>query len=362
MDLKAKIDNIEFKKLTPRALFCELTFRCNLNCIHCFCNGYNPEGEKELTFEEWRDCIDQAIERGVAWVTFSGGEPFLHPRIFDLMLYARQAGLSVILKTNATLIGRDEVRRLKELYVRDIAVSLYAMNPEIHDRVTGVSGSFEKTMQAVKLLREENFAVYLTPVALKGINVSEILPMYEFARKNRCSFSVGIDLLPNYAGLDDIVEKLQISAEDIKMIVEETSKDRNFVASEARYPCGVSDPNGPIHINPYGYVFPCLTMQVERIIDKNDNVRIRRLSEIPAKSTFYKLLPGLTWDSFPECKECRYRIYCHRCFIAEYIRTGSFYGSPSYANCATARFAYEIMQERRDVNAKKQMENACNRN
>src|SRR5947209_15324161 len=76
----------------------ELTFRCNLACIHCYVNlpaADRAEKARELTTEEWFRVIDQCADAGVLWLTLTGGEPLLRPDFCDIYEYAHEKGLVI---------------------------------------------------------------------------------------------------------------------------------------------------------------------------------------------------------------------------------------------------------------------------
>src|SRR4051812_31117124 len=85
----------------------ELTFRCNLACIHCYVNlppADRAEARRERTTDEWFAIIDQVAEAGCLWLTLTGGEPLLRPDFCDIYRHAHKRGLLLSVYTNATLI------------------------------------------------------------------------------------------------------------------------------------------------------------------------------------------------------------------------------------------------------------------
>src|SRR3990167_1268938 len=83
----------------------ELTFRCNLNCVHCYCPTLGPQDiERELNYQEICRIIDDMLAEGCLWWTISGGEPLIREDFQDIYIYARKKGLLITLFTNGTLI------------------------------------------------------------------------------------------------------------------------------------------------------------------------------------------------------------------------------------------------------------------
>ena len=108
----------------PDSATIELTYGCNLRCVHC----YNPTHRalpQELTTEEVRSILTQMANLGVLTVSLSGGEPSLRPDIEEILGHARRAGLLVSLLTNATRMTPAFAARLEELAVAQVFVSIY---------------------------------------------------------------------------------------------------------------------------------------------------------------------------------------------------------------------------------------------
>jgi len=133
-------------------LWIELTSRCNLRCVHCYASC-GPERGERLETDTVRAVLDDAGRLGFRFVQFTGGEPTLHQDLLGLVAHARSCGLEVELFTNAQLLTRSLIGTLLRHDVR-FAVSLYGHRPEVHEAVTRTEGSFERTVQGIRWLRE----------------------------------------------------------------------------------------------------------------------------------------------------------------------------------------------------------------
>ena len=168
----------------PMSFFVQLhlTARCNLRCRHCYQTG--PAGD-ELTTTEVRDLIGEVRETIQAWqeayglsfspaVSLTGGEPFLRSDLFDIVSDFREAGFSVAILSNGTLITGDEARRLAELGVRAVQVSLEGREP-VHDDIRG-PGSFQAALRGVDRLVAAGLTVTAN-MTLSRLNAGEVLPL-----------------------------------------------------------------------------------------------------------------------------------------------------------------------------------------
>ncbi|RME83199.1 MAG: radical SAM protein, partial [Zetaproteobacteria bacterium] len=132
-------------------VFVELTARCQERCVHCYAAS-GPAREEMLPTPIVEAVLEAAARRGRPWVQFTGGDPLLHPDWLRLVRRARALGMPVEVYTNALALREAHLDALAGLGVR-LAVSLYAADPEVHDRITQVPGSFRRTWAAVEAAR-----------------------------------------------------------------------------------------------------------------------------------------------------------------------------------------------------------------
>src|SRR5438552_2348395 len=127
------------KTRSPESLTFELTYGCNLRCVHC----YNPTHRalpQELSTEEVFSILDQCANVGVVTLTFTGGELFVRRDVFDIFEHAKRLGLLLGLISNATRVTPDIADRLEQVEFRSFAISIYGATKETYERVTRVPG------------------------------------------------------------------------------------------------------------------------------------------------------------------------------------------------------------------------------
>lgn len=154
----------------------ELTNRCNLSCPPCWFHGcrgigdrYAP-GQGELSTAEVVDLVDQVAPHGPR-IYFGGGEPFLRGDLFPILAHVKRKGLAVSLTTNGTLLDVAAARRIVELGVEDINVSVDGDEPQ-NDAVRG-EGTFRRSTAAVRgLLSCRREARRLRPRVAVNLTVS----------------------------------------------------------------------------------------------------------------------------------------------------------------------------------------------
>ena len=149
-----------------------LTYKCNLRCIHCYIDASNdkPDG---LTTEEALNLIDQFAELKIPLIIMSGGEPLLRRDFFELASYARSKGLKLALSTNGTLITKKVAQKLKELEFSYVGISLDSDTPEFHDKFRGVEGAFNLAINGIKNAVEAGLNVGLR-FTITRLNIDKI--------------------------------------------------------------------------------------------------------------------------------------------------------------------------------------------
>lgn len=140
--------------IIPKEIMLEITDRCNLNCDFCFNKLYvaKKRDGKELDTKSIKQIIDKVKASGVKIIRFTGGEPLLRKDIFELMAFAFQKNLKVWLNTNATLINRENVRKIVK-YVDNVLIPLNSFDIQHERRVTG-SNSFKSKLKGIILLKK----------------------------------------------------------------------------------------------------------------------------------------------------------------------------------------------------------------
>ena len=184
----------------------ELSERCNNNCIHCNINlpadDLNAQ-QKELSQDEIKKILREAVSLGCLTVMFTGGEPLLREDFEDLYIFARRLGLRVTIFTNATLITPAVAKVFARIPpLQPIEVTVYGMRRSSYEAVTRVSGSFEAAWQGIHLLLERK-----VPFVVKGA----LLPpnrgeMGEF--ESWASTIPWMDAAPSYSIFFDLRDRL----------------------------------------------------------------------------------------------------------------------------------------------------------
>ena len=144
------------EKFLPKWVAWEITRKCNLNCIHCRSASTINSEEGDFTFERALKLIDEIAEISTPTLVLTGGEPLLRDDIWEIAKYADKKGFRVCIATNGTLIDEEVCKKMKEVNIKMVSLSLDGSTPEIHNDFRKQPGAYEAVMNAIKLLKEHD--------------------------------------------------------------------------------------------------------------------------------------------------------------------------------------------------------------
>jgi pyrroloquinoline quinone biosynthesis protein E len=163
----------------PTTLLAELTHRCPLHCPYCS----NPldmiRAERELSTDDWKRVFTQARALGVLQLGLSGGEPMIRKDLEELAAHARGLGLYSTLVTSGLGFTRARAERLREAGLEHVQISIQDADPEIAERIAGVS-SVKQKLAAAAIVRELGFA-FSVNVVLHRANLDRIGAIIDMA-------------------------------------------------------------------------------------------------------------------------------------------------------------------------------------
>jgi MoaA/NifB/PqqE/SkfB family radical SAM enzyme len=174
-----KIKSRFFANGIPNTLVLALTYRCQLDCVHCGVKGCFDQNKTELATDEVKNIILQARRMGVYMVVFFGGEPLLRKDIAELVGFCTSRGIISAISTNGFLLTRDIVSDLKQKGLSFLNVSLDNAVPLIHDRLRQSAGSYQKALEGIRNCVSQDINVfistYATPENIQKDNIRNII-------------------------------------------------------------------------------------------------------------------------------------------------------------------------------------------
>jgi mycofactocin biosynthetic radical S-adenosylmethionine protein MftC len=164
----------------PICLTWELTYACNLACVHCLSSSGRRD-PMELTPGEARQIVDELAAMKVFYVNIGGGEPMLRPDFFELLGYAVEKQVGVKFSTNGTRLTAEKARRLAAMDYLDVQISIDGALASTNDAVRG-EGAFGAARQAMEHLAEANFGQFKISVVVTRDNISQLDQFSEMAQ------------------------------------------------------------------------------------------------------------------------------------------------------------------------------------
>ncbi|MHB8101906.1 MAG: 12,18-didecarboxysiroheme deacetylase [Methanosarcina sp.] len=215
---------LQFSKDKKPVVVWNMTRRCNLKCVHCYAQAKDIEFENELSTEEGKALIDDLANYGSPVILFSGGEPTLRKDLPELAAYAREKGMRAVISTNGTLIDRDLAKRLKDVGLSYVGVSLDGIR-ETNDRFRGMKGAFDAALSGLHNCQEEGIKVGLR-FTINKQNVRDIPAIFDILEEEKIPRICFYHLVYAGRGSKMVSEDLSLeeSRQAVDLIMEKTKK------------------------------------------------------------------------------------------------------------------------------------------
>ncbi len=327
------LENLNTKAIQlgiPLGVHLDVTWRCNERCVHCY---LDHDDLGEMTYAEIEDLMTQMAAAGVFFLTISGGEPLLRKDLFDIIRRARELTFNVKLKTNAILIREKEAALIRELGVETVQVSIYSHRAEVHDAITKVKGSLQRSLDAIRFMVSQGLKVTLANVVMKQTRF-DYPEVQKLAAKIGAAFTLDPTITPHINGdrsllrlnidcnaLREIMNDKTIAGEEDQFIAVAPGADEDVMDS---IPCSAG--HSACYISPYGDVYPCVQFPLP-----SGNVRQQKFIDIWKYSPQLEEVRSIRSRDLPVCSSCAHVGGCSRCPGLAYME-GNMRG-PSTADC-----------------------------
>ena len=327
----------------------EITPHCNLKCVHCYLGFGTPSENKciGLTIKELYKVLDEFRALGGLQITFTGGEAMLNKDLPALLRYARNKDLDIWILTNAALLTDDLLKVMQETNVAGVQVSLYSMIPEVHDAITQVKGSFEKTKYAIERLIEGNIPVQIgCPIMKENSNSFQTVLKWGYERHLEVKVNSNIFARADFT-TDNLDHRITLKEQEkfIKQTLanspsyQERLLNNTVVSIPADEPvCGAG--RYMLCLEAGGDYYPCPGFKL-----KLGNCKEQTLKEIWDNSPKLNKLRNLTNAAYEKCLKCPSRSYCNLCPGKLYNESGGDMFKLSDYFCEVAHINRRIAEE-----------------
>jgi len=318
-----------------------VTKACNLKCMHCYANA-GKQLEKELSFNEIKDILNQFNHLGSTSIFFTGGEPFLRKDMPDLINYASSLGMSVYLSTNGTLLNKEILQKIKNSRLALFQISMDGSNSKLHDGIRGIPGVFKKAKSALalssKILKEnvgvgtvlmkdnhEDLSNIIKTASTFGADTFALIILLDMGRAEKIK---KIDAIETFNAIQKMFKVYKKNGKNIKFALN-TTLPPPLIPKELRKElwnkfCFCSFPY-TLGIEANGDVAPCdgFFSFKETILG---NIHKKKLKDIWYNSKLIKKLKSIKpSDLKGVCNKCKYVEYCNGgCRAAAYQKYKDF--------------------------------------
>ncbi len=171
-EARSLTDELETGLDAPICLTWELTYACNLACVHCLSSSGRRD-PRELSTAECMAVIDELERMQVFYVNVGGGEPTVRRDFWELIDYAVAHHVGVKFSTNGSRITAAVAARIAGTDYVDVQVSLDGATAEVNDRVRG-PGSYATAIRAMENLADAGFAGFKLSVVVTRENATQL--------------------------------------------------------------------------------------------------------------------------------------------------------------------------------------------
>lgn len=210
--------------MNPFVVIWEMTRACDLACVHCRAAAQSRRSQFELSREQGFALIDQIALLKPRVFVITGGDPLKRDDVYDMITYAKKAGLDPSVTPSATpLLTEESIARMKQHGVARLAISLDASNAAAHDDFRRVPGSFDLTIRAIRAAQNENLPVQINTTITKRTvgdiqHLADLLTQFE----NVVMWSVFFVVPTGRAKTGDMIEPEEV--EDLFGVLYDISK------------------------------------------------------------------------------------------------------------------------------------------
>jgi mycofactocin radical SAM maturase len=166
------VEHFQYGLNSPICLTWELTYACNLSCVHCLSSSGRRD-PRELSTAEAKSVVDELQRMQVFYVNIGGGEPTVRSDFWELLDYSIDHQVGVKFSTNGVRLDKKRAAQLARTDYVDVQISLDGATADVNDVVRG-PGSYGMAMRALENLAEAGFAQPKISVVMTRQNVDQL--------------------------------------------------------------------------------------------------------------------------------------------------------------------------------------------
>lgn len=159
----------------------EVTLRCNLKCIHCGSSATIKSRKNELSFDEWKQVVNELHALNIGCIVISGGEPFVYEHLVELCKYISGKNVMFSIISNGYNVKESDIKKLLDLNISVIGVSIDGCK-DTHNKIRGRKDAFDNVTNTLKLIKKNGGKTSVV-TSVNKLNFSEIDSLFDYFEK-----------------------------------------------------------------------------------------------------------------------------------------------------------------------------------
>lgn len=293
------------KRNEPFKVYFEITHNCNFRCQHCYIQEKvrmqeNVFLDKQIIIKT----IDELKRLGTHEIVITGGECTLHKDFLEIIQYICNQGFKLVILTNGNLITDTFVQIIKNIPIADIRISIYGKQ-KMHDEMTCVNGSFQKSLNALKMLRKEKGIGTATILVTKD-NYEELDELAGMFKENEIEYDFNAFIFPTTE------QNMSPTNYRIENVINEFVEKYVINCSGSKCAAGISR----FRVDPHGNVSPCDLLKHEKL----GNLYDKSIEDIINSEERTQWLNKLNYIiNHNACSKCEDKTFCSCCLGLIYM-------------------------------------------
>ena len=300
----------------------ELTFRCNLRCVHCYIPDFSGRGE--MTTAEVVRILDETADAGCLWMLLTGGEVLSRPDFAEIYRHAKRRGMLLTVFTNGTLLQDRHAGLFAEYPPFSLEITLYGMSDETYERTTGMPFGFRRVSAAVERLLARGVRLTLKAVAMEPL-VEELPRMRAWADSLGLPFRYDATIHGRLDGSLSPVAARATPREVVGLDADDPERRshwmrfydrfvRNAPKTDRLLSCGAGLQS--FHVDPKGWLWSCEALPL-------DGYDLRHGSFLEGWNGIVGEVRHRRASAANVCVSCDLKSLCDRCPATAILETGS---------------------------------------
>jgi radical SAM protein with 4Fe4S-binding SPASM domain len=323
----------------PWQVHWDLTYACQLKCVHCYQMNLDWNRKGELPTERIVETLDELRDLGTQEVTFSGGDPFARRDFLQIVEHACGNDFAVTIFSSGQVVKPAVAQQLADYGVGSVEVTLLGADAETHDAITQRPGSFGRLLSSIRNLTAAGIHVLGKTIVLTQ-NVHQVDQLQELCRELGIDSHMEANVWRPWSGTESQIRHLKLDGEARKEFYRRYGKEQSPVCAMGVELCNAGRKR--LGITPFGRVNPCITY-AERM--SLGDLHDQSITEIWLNSPAMRKYRAMTPKSYHKCDSCEMSGFCDWC-PGLFSWAGNAYTDPYQTLCDDTEAKKQVWEER----------------